>query len=327
MSHDLSSNLGKWITNMTKTISELVGSTPLIALKSIGKDLPNPVFVKCEHLNPGGSIKDRLAKAIIDDAESLGFLKPGMTLIEATAGNTGVGLALLGAARGYKVVCVMPEKMSMDKRLALKSMGADVVITPNAAPSSPDNFRRVAARLAETNGWYLTDQFRNPANIRIHEDTTGQEILDQTGGRVGAFVSGAGTGGTITGVGKKLKSALPDVRIILADPIGSSLADWVETGVLGPDGSYAIEGIGGSEAPDNLHRNVIDAAERVSDTESFAMVKRLIREEGLLVGGSAGLNVVAALRIAARAEVDGPIVTVLPDSWDRYRHSAWMQTI
>ncbi len=261
----------------------------------------------------------------MDDAEARGVLHPGMTLIEATAGNTGVGLALLAAARGYGLVCVMPEKMSVDKRVALTMMGARVVITPNAPPSSPDNFRNVAARLAEENGWFLTDQFRNPVNVRVHEETTGAEILEQTGGRVGAFVAGAGTGGTITGVGRRLKASLPGVRIVLADPVGSGLADWVETGLIGADGAYAVEGIGASEAPANLHRDVIDAAERVSDAESFAMVQRLVREEGLLVGGSSGTNVVAALRVAARGGLDGPVVTVLPDSWDRYRAKPWMQ--
>jgi cysteine synthase len=281
--------------------------------------------VKCEHLNPGGSVKDRIALAIVNDAEARGVLRSGMTLIEATAGNTGVGLALLVAARGYGLVCVMPEKMSIDKRVALASLGAKVVITPNAPPSSPDNFQNVARRLAEENGWFLTDQFRNPANIRAHEETTGAEILEQTLGRVGAFVAGAGTGGTITGVARRLKAALPRVRIVLADPVGSGLADWVESGQLGADGPYAVEGIGGSAVPKNLHRNVLDGAERIRDEESFAMVKRLVREEGLLVGGSAGTNVVAALRVAARGGLDGPVVTVLPDGWDRYRAKPWMQ--
>ena len=270
-------------------------------------------------------MKDRLAKAIVDDAEARGLLRPGATMIEATAGNTGMGLALLAAARGYALVCVMPEKMSIDKRAALSALGARVVITPNAPPSSPDNFRKVASRMADENGWFLTDQFSNPANVRVHEETTGAEILEQTGGSVGAFVSGAGTGGTISGVGRRLKSALPQVRVVLADPLGSGLADWVETGRMGPDAAYAVEGIGGSEAPGNLHRDVIDTAERVSDDESFAMVRRLVREEGLLVGGSAGTNVVAALRVAARGELDGPVVTVLPDAWDRYRAQPWMQ--
>jgi cysteine synthase len=308
-----------------RNLLEHIGQTPLVPLERIGRGLAVPVLVKCEHLNPGGSIKDRIALAIVRDAEAQGALRPGMTLIEATAGNTGVGLALVAAARQYSLVCVMPEKMSVDKRQALTALGARVVVTVNAPPSSPENFRNVARRMAEDHGWFLTDQFENAANPRVHADTTGAEILAQTDGRVGAFVAGAGTGGTISGVGRRLKSALSRVRIVLADPVGSALADWVETGTLGPDGAYAVEGIGGSEVPKNLHRDVIDGAERVSDEESFAMVRRLVREEGLLVGGSAGTNVVAALRLAARGDLDGPVVTVLPDSWDRYRAKPWMQ--
>lgn len=304
---------------------QLIGRTPLVRLAKIDAGLPHPIYAKCEHLNPGGSIKDRIALAIVDDAEARGVLRPGMTLVEATAGNTGVGLALVAAARGYRLVCVLPEKMSIDKRMALTAMGARVIVTANAPPTSPENFRNLAEALAGEHGWFLTDQFRNPANIRAHELGTGVEIFEQTEGHVGAFVAGSGTGGTLTGVGRCLKARLPRVQVVLADPVGSSLADWIETGTPGPDGSYAVEGIGASRAPDNLHRDVLDAAERVSDDESFAMVRRLVQEEGLLVGGSAGTNVVAAVRVAARGGLDGPVVTVLPDSWDRYRAKPWMQ--
>lgn len=307
------------------TVLDAIGRTPLVPLARVAAGLPVPVLAKCEHLNPGGSIKDRIALAIVDDAERRGVLRAGMTLVEATAGNTGVGLALVAAARGYGLVCVMPEKMSVDKREALKSLGARVIVTPNAPPSDPGNFRNVARRLADEHGWFLTDQFNNPANPRVHRETTGAEILAQTGGRVGAFVAGAGTGGTLSGVGRCLKDAIPSVRVILADPVGSSLAQWVEAGTLGPSGAHVVEGIGGSEAPANLHRDVIDGAETVSDEESFAMTLRLVREEGLLVGGSAGTNVVAALRVAARGGLDGPVVTVLPDAWDRYRAKPWMR--
>lgn len=304
---------------------QLIGRTPLVRLAKIDAGLPVPIFAKCEHLNPGGSIKDRIALAIVDDAEARGVLRPGMTMVEATAGNTGVGLALVAAARGYRLVCVLPEKMSIDKRMALTAMGARVIVTANAPPTSPENFRNLAESLAAEHGWFLTDQFRNPANIRAHEHGTGLEIFEQTDGRVGAFVAGSGTGGTLTGVGRCLKAKLPRVRVVLADPVGSSLADWIETRTPGPDGSYAVEGIGASRPPDNLFRDVLDAAERVSDDESFAMVRRLVREEGLLVGGSAGTNVVAAVRVAAQGGLDGPVVTVLPDSWDRYRAKPWMQ--
>jgi cystathionine beta-synthase len=301
-----------------------IGRTPLVPLQHIGRDLPVPVLVKCEHLNPGGSVKDRIALAIIEDAERRGTLKPGATLIEATAGNTGMGLALVAAVRGYHLVCVMPEKMSMDKRTALSSLGAEVVITPNASPDHADNFQNVARRLAADNGWFLTDQFCNPVNVRIHEETTGPEIWEQTEGEIGAFVAGVGTGGTITGVGRFLKSRLPSIRIVLADPVGSGLARWVEEGVLGDDAAYQVEGIGSSKPPEILDRTVIDQAERVSDEESFAMAHRLLREEGLLVGGSAGTAVVAALRVATRGGT-GPVVALLPDSWDRYWSKDWMK--
>jgi cysteine synthase len=305
-------------------ILEQIGRTPLVPLQRIGRDLPVPVLVKCEHLNPGGSVKDRIALAIVDDAERRGVLRRGATLIEATAGNTGMGLALVAAVRGYQLVCVMPEKMSADKPIALAAAGARVVITPNAPPDSPDNFQTVARRMAAEEGWFLTDQFRSPANVRVHEETTGPEILAQAGGRIGAFVAGAGTGGTITGVGRFLRRALPAARVVLADPLGSGLARWVASGVVGPDAPYQVEGIGSSKPPEILDRTVIDGAEVVTDAESFAMALRLAREEGLFVGGSAGTAVVAALRVAAGGEVSGPVVAVLPDASDRYRSKAWM---
>lgn len=308
------------------SVISLIGNTPLIALQRIGRDLPVPILVKCEHLNPGGSIKDRIALAIVEDAEERGALRPGMTIIEATAGNTGIGLAIVAAARGYGLVFVMPEKMSSDKRDALSALGARVIVTPNAPPSAPENFQNEARRLAAENGWFLADQFNNPANVRVHQERTAGEILKQVDGPVGAFVNGAGTGGTITGVGRRLKADCPSARIVLADPIGSVLAGWVETGQPGPDGSYQIEGIGSSNIPGNLDRAVIDAAESISDEESFDMARRLVREEGLLVGGSSGTNVVAALRVAARGDLNGPVVTMLGDGWDRYRAKPWMKS-
>jgi cysteine synthase len=276
-------------------------------------------------LNPGGSIKDRIALAIVDDAEKRGVLNPGATLIEATAGNTGVGLALVAAIRGYSLVCVMPEKMSHDKREALKALGAQIVVTPNAPPSDPNNFQNVARRLATENGWFLTDQFANPANVRIHEATTGPEVLEQCGGRVGAFVAGVGTGGTITGVGRFLKARLPKVRIVLADPVGSRLAHLVSPKYPDFDAGYKVEGIGGSVVPAIFDTRVVDDVERVTDEESFAMTRRLLREEGLLVGGTSGTAVVAALRVAQRTDLDGPVVAILADSWDRYFTQSWLK--
>jgi cysteine synthase len=308
----------------SKSILDCIGRTPLVPLGRVAAGLPVPVLVKCEHLNPGGSVKDRIALSIVDDAERRGLLRPGMTLIEATAGNTGIGLALVAAVRGYRLACVMPEKMSTDKRQALAALGAEVIITPNAHPDHPDNFQNVARRIAREKGWFLTDQFNSEANVRVHEETTGPEIFEQCGGVVGAFVAGVGTGGTLTGVGRFLKSRLPGVRIVLADPIGSGLAHWAMHGVVGPDAAYQIEGIGTSKPPSILDRSVIDAVESVSDAESFAMVRRLLCEEGLLVGGSAGTAVVAAIRVAASGVTRDPVVALLPDGWDRYRSKPWM---
>lgn len=309
------------------SILEAIGRTPLVPLVRVGANLPVPVLAKCEHLNPGGSVKDRIALAIVDDAERRGVLKPGATLVEATAGNTGMGLAVVAAVRGYSLVCVMPEKMSIDKRVALEALGARVVITKNAPPDSPDNFQNVARKLADENGWFLTDQFCNPANVRVHEETTGPEILEQAKGRVAAFVAGVGTGGTITGVGRFLKRRIADVRIVLADPAGSGLAEWVRSGRVGPDAPYRVEGIGSSKPPEILDRSVIDSVETVSDEESFAMVGRLLREEGLLVGGSSGTAVVGALRVArSMPSGAGAVVVLLPDSWDRYLSQEWMRT-
>lgn len=296
-------------------------------LQRVGADLPVPVHVKCEHLNPGGSVKDRIARAIVEDAEARGLLRPGATLIEATAGNTGMGLALIAAARGYRLVCVMPEKMSQDKRDALATLGAEVVVARNAPPSSPDHFQAVARRLAAENGWFLTDQFANPANPDVHERTTGPEIFEQAGGDIGAFVAGVGTGGTITGVGRALKRRDPSIRIVLADPAGSGLAGWVERRELGPDAAYQVEGIGSSQVPATFDAGVVDEAITIPDEESFATTHRLLVEEGLFVGGSAGTAVAAALRLAARGDVRRPVVALLPDGWDRYRSKPWMQAL
>ncbi|HEU5055078.1 MAG TPA: cysteine synthase family protein, partial [Kofleriaceae bacterium] len=306
------------------SVLSAIGRTPLVPLGPLAAGLPVPVLAKCEHLNPGGSVKDRIALAIVDDAEARGLLRPGATLVEATAGNTGIGLALVAAVRGYHLVCVLPEKMCADKLRALEAVGARVVLTPNRPPADPDSFQRVAERLAAENGWFLTDQFRSPANVRAHQTTTGPEILEQTGGRIGAFVAGAGTGGTITGVARCFRERGVAARIVLADPVGSALAGWVERGELGGDGAYLVEGIGSSLPPEILDRTVIDRAESVTDEESFAICRRLIREEGLLVGGSAGTAVAAALRVAADPSTDGPVVVVLPDSWDRYLSRDWL---
>src|SRR5579871_1019124 len=284
---------------IASNVLDMIGNTPMVRLDRVAAGCRVPVLGKCEFMNPGGSGKDRIAKTIVERAERDGLLKPGMTLVEATAGNTGIGLALVTAMRGYKLVCVMPEKMSVDKREALAALGVEIIVTANAPLHDPRNFRQLAARLARERGWFDTQQFANPANPLIHERTTGPEILAQCGGRVGAFVCGVGTGGTVTGVGRFLNANAPGVRIVLADPVGSRLAHFVDPAHPDVDAPYAVEGIGGSEVPGVCDLSVIDAAERVADAESFATARRLLREEGVLVGGSSGTAVAAALRVAA----------------------------
>lgn len=304
------------------TILEAIGNTALVELK--GLQAPVPIYGKCEHLNPGGSVKDRLALALVDDGERTGKLKPGGTIVEATAGNTGLGLALVAAARGYKLVCILPEKMSVDKRKALRAVGAEVIVTDNAPLDSEKNFRNLARSMAQEKGWFLADQFCNQANVEAHFSTTGPEIFDALEGNIGAFIAGVGTGGTISGCGRFLKSKDPDIRIVLADPVGSSLADWINKGEYGADESYAVEGIGSSRSTDIMDRSVVDEAISITDEESFKTALRLQREEGLLVGGSSGTAVAAALKLARSGRVEKPIVALLADSWDRYFSQPWM---
>jgi cysteine synthase len=306
------------------SILDRIGNTPMVPLRRLAAGLPVPVLGKCEFLNPGGSVKDRIALAIVDDAERRGLLRPGMTLVEATAGNTGIGLALVAAVRGYRLACVLPAKMSADKRAALAVLGVEVIVVPDAPPSSPENFQNTARRLAAERGWFLTDQFANPANPRVHEVTTGPEVLAQCDGKVGAFVCGVGTGGSLTGVGRYLRQNCTTAKVILADPVGSRLAHLVDPAHPDLDAAYQVEGIGGSVVPAACDLAIVDAAERVTDEESFRVTGRLLREEGLLVGGSSGTAVAAALRVAARG-CDGPVVAVLADSWDRYLSRPWLQ--
>ena len=304
-------------------VLETIGWTPLIRLNSVTRGIRTPVYAKAEFYNPGGSVKDRIAIPIIEKAEKAGKLKPGGTIVEGTSGNTGAALAIAAALRGYKCIFTMPDKMSQEKVRLLKAFGAEVIITPTAVPPDhPDSYVMMAKRIAkETPNAILADQFYNDANPQAHYDLTGPELWEQTEGRITHFVSAAGTGGTITGVGRYLKEKNPKIRIVAGDPVGSILADyWRTDGKEVREGvPYKIEGIGQDKIPGTLDMSVIDEFESVPDKVAFAMARRLTREEGLFVGGSSGLIAHVALRIAR--EIDDPnafIVTVLCDTGERY---------
>lgn len=305
-------------------VLETIGRTPLIKLNNITRDIKSLIYVKVEFFNPGGSVKDRIGLAMIEAAEKDGLLKPGGTIIEATAGNTGVGLALVAAIKGYKTIFVMPDKMSEDKISLLKAYGAEVVITPTSVPpDSPESYNGVADRLAkEIPGAYRPNQFANPNNPLIHYLTTGPEIWEDSNGKVDVFVAGMGTGGTISGTGKYLKEKNPGVVIVGADPEGSILSGDSPR-------SYKVEGIGEDFIPKTFNRQVIDEMVRVSDKESFNTSRRLAREEGLLVGGSSGTAVAAALKYSQRLDKPKYIVVLLPDTGRNYLtrifSDSWMQ--
>ncbi len=306
-----------------ENVLETISWTPLIRLNSVTRGIRTPVYGKAEFFNPGGSVKDRIAIPIIDRAEKEGRLKPGGTIVEGTSGNTGAALAIAAAIRGYKCIFTMPDKMSQEKVRLLKAFGAEVIITPTAVPPDhPDSYVMMAKRIAkETPNSILADQFYNDANPQAHYDITGPELWEQTEGRITHFVSGAGTGGTITGVGRYLKEKNPNIKIIAGDPTGSILADyWRTDGKEIREGvPYKVEGIGQDKIPGTLDMSIIDDFETVSDKDSFAMARRLTREEGLFVGGSSGLIAHVALRVAR--EVDDPnafVVTVLCDTGERY---------
>ena len=303
------------------SVLDAIGWTPMIRLQHVIDGARTPVLAKAEFFNPGGSVKDRIGLAMIEAAEREGRLRPGGVIVEGTSGNTGVGLAIAAALKGYRCIFTMPDKMSQEKVRLLKAFGAQVIITPTAvAPDHPDNYIQVAKRLArETPGAILADQFYNQVNPEAHYRTTGPEIWEQTEGRVTHLVASAGTGGTISGAGKYLKDRNPAVRVIAGDPLGSVFAEYSRTGELGEGHPYKVEGIGNDKLPSTLWFDVIDEFRTLSDRESFHMARRLTREEGLFVGGSAGLITQLAVRIAH--EVDDPdacIVCVLPDTGERY---------
>jgi cystathionine beta-synthase len=295
------------------SLLDLVGNTPLVRLGRVGRDLPCDLLAKVELFNPGGSVKDRPAIAMIDAAERDGLLGPGGTIVEPTSGNTGAGLAIVAAQRGYRCIFVMSDKMSEEKISLLRAYGADVVVCPTAVPPEhPDSYYSVADRLTrETPGAFRPDQYSNPANPAEHARSTGPEIWRQTEGRITHFVAGVGTGGTITGVGRFLKAQNPAVQIIAADPEGS-----VYSGGTGRP--YLVEGVGEDFWPTTFDPSVVDRTIMVSDAESFAAARRVTREEGLLIGGSCGTAIHAALVLGCELGSDAVVVVLLPDSGRNY---------
>jgi cystathionine beta-synthase len=302
-------------------VLDTIGWTPLIRLNRVVDGARTPVFAKAEFFNPGGSVKDRIGLAMIEAAEQEGRLRPGGVIVEGTSGNTGIGLAIAAAIKGYRCIFTMPDKMSQEKVRLLKAFGAEVIITPTAVPPDhPDNYVQTAKRIvSETPGAILANQFYNPVNPEVHYRTTGPELWEQTHGRITHFVAAAGTGGTISGAGRYLKERNPAIRVIAGDPAGSLFARYHASGEMGESAPYKVEGIGNDKLPTTLDFSIIDAFHTVSDREAFHMARRLTREEGLFVGGSAGL--ITALAVRTAKDLDDPdalVVCVLPDTGERY---------
>ena len=311
-------------TRVYDTILGAIGHTPLVRLGRIAHDLPCPLYAKLEFMNPGGSIKDRVGAYIIEGAEKRGELVPGGTIVEATSGNTGVGLAIAAALKGYKTIFVMPDKMSNEKILHLRAYGSKVVITPTAvAPDDPRSYYEVAKRFVrETPNAILANQYHNPDNPKTHEMTTGPEIWEQTEGRVTDVIIGMGTGGTISGVGRYLKSKNPDVKIVGVDIEGSILTEiWQNKGTI-PEGAYPktykVEGIGEDFLPSATDLSVVDWIERAGDRESFLWARQLVRQEGIFAGGSSGSALAGAVKYCRKLKADRLAVVIFPDSGSRY---------
>ena len=302
------------MANIYKSADELIGKTPLLELSHIEKeeDLAANIYAKLEYFNPAGSVKDRIAKAMLDDAEATGKLKPGSTIIEPTSGNTGIGLASVAAARGYKIIIVMPETMSVERRQLMKAYGAELVLT-EGAKGMKGAIAKAEELAATIDDSFIPAQFSNPANPKAHRETTGPEIWEDTDGKVDIFVAGVGTGGTVTGVGEYLKSKNPDVKVVAVEPASSAV---LSTGVAGP---HKIQGIGAGFVPDVLNTGIYDEIIPVANEDAFATGKKIGKSEGVLVGISSGAATFAAIELARRPENKGKtIVVLLPDTGDRY---------
>ncbi|NRA95374.1 MAG: pyridoxal-phosphate dependent enzyme [Planctomycetes bacterium] len=312
-------------------ILHCVGNTPMVRLHRLTEEIRTPVFAKCEFMNPGGSVKDRIGIAIIEEAERGGQLQPGGLVVEGTSGNTGVGLALAAAIRGYRCIFTIPDKMSTEKVKLLKAFGAEVIVTPTVSPEHPDYYVTIAKRIAEeSSNAILANQFYNQANPDAHYRTTGPEIWEQTEGRITALVGGMGTGGTMTGAARFLKEKNPVIRVVAGDPDGSVLKNAKATGEVSGGQPYKVEGIGNDKIPGTCDLDLIDEIRTVSDQDAFLMARRLTREEGLFGGGSSGLAAVVALDVAR--EIDDPsalVVLILPSTGERYLSKLfsdeWMQ--
>jgi cystathionine beta-synthase len=302
-------------------IVEAIGNTPIVKLNRVAAHVKSEIYVKLEYLNPGGSMKDRVALNIIKDAERRGLLGPGSTIIEATSGNTGAGLALVAAIRGYKCIFVMPDKMSTEKIAALRAFGAKVVICPTAVePEDPRSYYEVTKRLVkETPNSFHSNQYYNPANPEAHYVSTAPELWEQTGGEMDVFCAGMGTGGTISGCGKFFKDKKPGFQVVGVDPIGSLYYEYVKTGRLTKPFSYYVEGIGEDFLPGTMNLKIIDTIVRVDDKECFHMTRELVRQEGIFCGGSSGAAVAGAIKYAEQLGDDKKnIVVLLPDSAQKY---------
>jgi cystathionine beta-synthase len=304
----------------TANVLDTVGNTPMVRLVHVTKGIRPVLWAKLEYFNPTGSVKDRMALYMVEDAERSGLLKPGGTIVEGSSGNTGAALAMIAAVKGYRCIITMPDKMSNEKKNFMMALGAQVIVTPtDVRPDSPESYYSVARRIAaETpNAWY-PDQYNNPKNIEAHDLTTGPEIWEQTGGQIDYLVAGIGTGGTLSGAGKHLKERRPDIKVIAVDPEGSVFYEYFKTGRLRRPHVYQVEGIGEDHLVKAVDFGLIDDMVQVSDKNSFLMARRLTREEGIFAGGSSGSAVWAALKLTAQVDADRHIVVILPDSGDRY---------